>query len=206
MIPLMVDCTDRPVTIFGGGEVGARKAEYFAPAADVTVYSRTFSPAFQDIRVVQITTELTGDEREIDRYIEGAFLVIAATSDPDLNRRILTVCRDRKILCNNATMPRGDVILPATYEGGRFTIAISTKGASPAVSRFIREHLQAAFPDLDQLISLEEQLRSRLRDQGLPEPCRRDILTRALHDPEVRKRLQNGTDTTITYIMEQYPA
>ena len=44
MIPLMIDLAGKKVVIFGGGEVGARKARFFAPEAEVTVISRSFSP------------------------------------------------------------------------------------------------------------------------------------------------------------------
>lgn len=204
MIPLMVDCTGRPVTIIGGGEVGARKARYFSDEADVTVYSRSFSPAFQMIPVKQIQAELTVQEEQIDAFIRGAFLVVAATSDPALNMAILTRCRKEGILCNNATSPPGDVTLPAKYTGERFTIAVSTRGSSPAVSRFIREHLESALPDLDPMITLEESFRALLKEEGVPELRRRKILTDLLHDPVAWQTLSQGADTAIRYAQEKY--
>ena len=45
MIPLFVECTGKRVVVFGGGEVAARKAGYFAKEAEVLMVSRTFSPA-----------------------------------------------------------------------------------------------------------------------------------------------------------------
>ena len=202
----MVDCNGRLVTIFGGGEVGARKARYFSDEADVTVYSRSFSPAFQSIPVRQIHTELhAGDERIAD-FIRGAFLVIAATSDPALNTAILTQCREMKILCNNATNPQGDVVLPAKFTGERFTIAVSTRGGSPAVSRFIREHLESTWPNLDLMIILEEKLRHELKKLDFSEDNRRNILTAVLHDPVVWQTLTQGVPAALQYTEEKYLA
>jgi precorrin-2 dehydrogenase/sirohydrochlorin ferrochelatase len=206
MIPLMVDCTGRPVTIFGGGAVGARKARYFSDEADVTVYSRSFSPSFQSIPVRQIQAEISIRGEQIDEVIRGAFLVVAATSDPDLNKEIIERCTRKGILCNNATTPAGSVTLPAKYTGNRFTIAVSTKGASPGVSRFIREHMEACWPDLDQMIMLEEEFRQILKEQGISESRRREILADLLHDPEAWLTLSQGIGAALRYAEEKYPA
>lgn len=202
----MVDCTGRPVTIFGGGEVGARKARYFSSEAEVTVYSRSFSPTFESIPVRLVRTELTAEEEQISSYIRGAFLVITATSDPELNRAILAQCRSEGILCNNATSPLGDVTLPAKFTGDRFTITVSTKGASPAISRFIREHFESAWPNLDQMIILEEVIRQQLKEKEIPEPRRREILTDLLHDPITWQTLSQGTQAALRYAQEKFPA
>lgn len=200
----MVDCTHKPVTIFGGGEVGARKARYFAGEADVTVYSRSFSSVFKSIPVKQVQVEISATEPNISDYIRGAFLVIAATSDPDLNRIIAARCNIEGILCNNATDPPADVTLPAKFAGERFTIAISTKGASPAVARFIREGLEDTWPDLDEMIALEEDLRKDLKYRQIPENRRREILTAVLHDPAVREALPGGVESTLRLVQERY--
>ena len=185
----MVDCTHRSVTIFGGGEVGARKARYFAGEADVTVYSRSFSPAFDSIQAKKIRIDLFEAEERIDEFIRGAFLVIAATSDSDLNQTIAARCSTVGILCNNATTPQADVTLPAKFTGEKYTIAISTQGGSPAVSRFIRETIEATWPDLDLMISLEENFRRDLKDRKISEERRRELLTAVLHDPAIWKAL-----------------
>lgn len=206
MIPLMVDCTGRPVTIFGGGEVGARKARYFSDEADVTVYSRSFSPEFEDLRVRKVRTVLTMDSDQIGSCIRGAFLVIAATSDPGLNEAVLRKCQKEGILCNNATSPKGDVTLPAKWTGEEFTITVSTKGSSPAVARFIRERLESTLPEMDLMIRLEESFRQKLKDQAVPEQKRREILGNLLHDPVAWETLKEGIPAALRYAQERYPS
>jgi precorrin-2 dehydrogenase/sirohydrochlorin ferrochelatase len=204
MIPLMVDVTGRQIAICGGGEVSARKAAYFAEEAIVSVYSRSFAPAFESIPVKKVRIELKPDDESIGTIIRGAFLVIAATSDPSLNEFITSRCQYEKILCNSATTPGGDVILPAQYRGDRFMIAVSTLGASPAVPRFIREHLQESFPCLDQMIVLEEELRRTMKENRIPENERRRILHAVIRDDEVWKRLSSGPAAALSYAHERY--
>ena len=206
MIPLMVNYIGKRVTIFGGGKVAARKAMYFVSEADITVYSRSFIPDFQTMPVKQIRMELSSNDTRIPNLIPGASLVIAATSDPIVNLSVLTCCRNQGILCNNVTSPPGDVTLPAKFTGEQFTIAVSTRGGSPAVARFIREHIEATWPDLDLMISLEEQLRSDLKGQGISEDRRGGILAAVLHDQEIWQALKPGLTEANMMVIERYLA
>jgi siroheme synthase, N-terminal domain len=156
MIPLMIDFTGKKVIIFGGGVVGARKARYFANEADVIVYSRSFHPEFQEIPVKTEVCNLTRDLETLRNMIHHASLVIAATSDPELNGLIESACTHEHIWCNVAAGKQGDVVLPAKISGNRYVIAVSTSGSVPAVSRLIREEIENTFPDLDDLILLGE--------------------------------------------------
>ena len=89
MIPLMVNCTGKCVVIFGGGEVGARKAAFFSGEANVKVVSRSFSPKFSEMKVLLVSADLgDADDETLIRHLDGAFLAIAATPDGDLNERI----------------------------------------------------------------------------------------------------------------------
>ena len=147
MIPLFIDCSGRRIVIFGGGTVAARKAAYFSGKADVTVVSRSFVPAFDGLQVNRQELDLvTATEQELASILTGAFLVIAALSDPEINNRIGRLCRATGILFNNADGETGDVILPAVTRGENYTLAISTGGNSPAVSRYIREQLEQELP------------------------------------------------------------
>ncbi len=193
MIPLFVDCTRRRIVIFGGGDVAARKAAYFAETAEVTVVSRSFVPAFDDLKITRKELDLdTADGREFAGLLTGAFLVIAAVSRPEINNRIGKLCRATGILFNNANGEAGDVILPAVSRKDNYTIAVSTGGNSPAVSRFIREQIEHDFPALDQMIALENRLREVLKSREPDQKKRTAILTAVLHDKAVWAALESG--------------
>jgi precorrin-2 dehydrogenase / sirohydrochlorin ferrochelatase len=190
MIPLFVDCSGRRIVIFGGGKVAARKAAYFSGKADVTVVSRSFVPAFDglDVKCVELDLEtVTG--RQIAQLLSGAFLVIAAISNSAINNRIGKASRAIGILFNNADGEPGDVIIPAVTSGENYTIAISTLGASPAISRFIREHIEDDFPALDQMIELQTRLREALRKKEPDQARRTAVLWDVLEDHSVWEAL-----------------
>jgi len=205
MIPLLVDVSGKTVVIFGGGEVGARKAAYFAPEAKVRVYSRSFSPAFSDTHVERQHLDLNNpDDEHLHSLMDGAFLVIAATPDRDINNRIGELCRQKGILFNNAEGEAGDLLIPSVIRGERFLIAISTEGSSPAVSRFLREFLESSLPDLDRMIGIQEKLRTYLKD-CLPDPqVRKDIVWKVLKDRDVWSALREGEIAAWSLVSRRY--
>jgi len=205
MIPLMIDFSGKRVVIFGGGEVGARKASYFCEETEVTVISRSFSPAFNELTVRRVEMNLAGiGDYEMDGLIREAFLVIAATQDTTLNDRIGRYCAIRGVLFNNADGKAGDVTLPSQLKGEHYTIAISTGGESPGVSRFLREHIGQSYPDLDRMIEVQNQLRTALKQKIPDQEKRGRILQEVLDDESVWKALESGTGPAWKIIEQRY--
>jgi len=195
MIPLFVDCSGKRIVIFGGGEVAARKAARFLPEADVTLISRSFSQKCSalPVRFQELDVSTVSDD-EIESIIEHAFLVIAALSDALQNDRIGQLCQKMQILFNNADGENGDVMIPAATGGRHYTIAISTHGESPAISRFLREEIEARYPSLDAMIELQRRLRDRLKTTNLPQAQRSEILWKVLNDQHIWNTLCNSPE------------
>ena len=205
MIPLFVDCSDRRIVIFGGGNVAARKAVYFSKKSHLTVVSRSFVSAFDGVQVtrVELDLETTSDLKLLD-LTRDAFLVIAALSDPEANNRIGKLCRTKGILFNNADGEPGTVVLPAVTGGEHYTIAISTHGASPAVARFVREELDDAFPALDGMIVLQERLREALKESEPDQKKRNVVLRDVLDDSAVWQTLSTDEDAAWDDVKKRY--
>jgi len=205
MIPLFVDCSGRSIVIFGGGAVAARKAAYFAQEARVLVVSRSFVQKMETLPVERKCVDLKdATNATLAALISGAFLVIGALSDPVQNNRIGRICRKRGIPFNNADGVAGDVILPAIGKGEHYTLAISTEGSSPAISRFIREHLKRELPELDTMIVLQTRLREELKHTEPDQIRRTKILHKVLDDPTVWKILRTDPDSAWENVSARY--
>lgn len=190
MIPLMLDLTGRRVLIFGGGDVGARKAAYFSHEAEVTVISRSFSPDLDGLAIRRREADLSAlSDDALRGLLSGAFLAVAATPDPDLNDRIGRLCAGAAVLFDNAAGKPGDVIVPSVVRGSRYLVAISTRGKSPAVSRYLRMRLEAEYASLDAMIDLQDEVRSMLKEAEPVQAKRSRILWSILEDGEVWKAL-----------------
>jgi precorrin-2 dehydrogenase/sirohydrochlorin ferrochelatase len=205
MIPLFVDCSGKRIVIFGGGEVASRKAAYFFREADVLVVSRSFSPKITALPVEQKILDVsTATDEEITELISQAFLVIGTLPDAALNNRIGEITRDHGILFNNAEGKPGDVIIPSVTGGANFQLAVSTRGSSPAVSRFIREQIEIHYPALDEMVALQRDLREQLRPY-VPSPAQRNaILREVLHDRTIWDALQKDPERVRQQLKTRY--
>ena len=198
MIPLYHDFTDATVLIFGGGSVGARKAERFAAEADVIVVSPTFDDRFADAdfptveRVRAAPTPATVTDW-FDR-VDPA-LAVAATDNSELNAAVAEAAADRDVLVNRTDRAGersvGSVVVPATVDDGPVSVAISTGGQSPTVSRYLREQLESELENAGAMAALTGRLRAELKGTEPPE-TRRAMLRAVVRSPAVWKALHTG--------------
>lgn len=205
MIPLFVGLAGKKVVIFGGGDVAARKAAYFSKEAEVVVVSRSHSKGVTTLPVKRKTLDVAAaDDAGLERMVRGAFAVVAALPDKAQNNRIGRICARKRILFNNADGEPGDLILPSVSAGEQFTIAVATQGKSPAVSRFIREHLDRTFADLDGMIALQQVLRSELKGAVPSQADRRAVLHDVLRDTEVWESLGRSQEEALIVARRKY--
>jgi len=205
MIPLFVDCSGKRIVIFGGGEVASRKAAYFSREADVLVVSRSFSPKMSALPVERRVLDVSAaSDEDIAGITREAFLVIGTLPDPSSNNRIGEICKGQKILFNNAEGRAGDVIIPSVTGGDNYILAISTKGSSPALSRFIREQIEIHYPALDQMVALQQELREQLKRSEPSQSRRNAILQEVLHDRAVWEILEKDPQKARVELKRRY--
>ncbi|MDD1715522.1 MAG: bifunctional precorrin-2 dehydrogenase/sirohydrochlorin ferrochelatase, partial [Methanolinea sp.] len=105
---------------------------------------------------------------------------------------------------NNAEGEPGDVIIPSVVRGRNYLLAISTLGAGPAVSRYVREFLESSLPGLDGMIGMQSRLRAYLKIHQPDKDKRRDTLWKVLHDREAWSLLEKGEDQAWELIERRY--
>jgi precorrin-2 dehydrogenase/sirohydrochlorin ferrochelatase len=175
--PIMLDIRNRPVIVVGGDRVAAEKAAALsASGAQVTVMNAEFCSELQamaergEIMLHQKAYEL-GD-------LAGAFVVLAtATHDPELTEAIWNETQERGQLVNIVDVPaRCSFIVPSIMRRGHLTISVSTEGASPSLSKRIRQRLEGLFPAAyDMYLEIAGIARAYLRRQGVPYDRRDDF-------------------------------
>lgn len=195
MIPLYHDFTDETVLVFGGGSVGARKARRFAAEADVVVVSPDF--ADEEFGAAECVREAPTPE-DVEAWVDRTdpVLVVAATDDEAVNEAAERAARKRGALVNRADRSggrdAGSVVVPATVEDGDVTAAISTGGASPALSKYLRERVEAELDGAGPMAELTGEIRETLKDADCSPEERRDAVRAVVRSPAVWKALRTG--------------
>jgi precorrin-2 dehydrogenase/sirohydrochlorin ferrochelatase len=145
--PILVNLRGQKVVVVGGGKVAERKIETLLQGeAAVGLVSRDLSERLR--QYVEAGKVAYLGETFVDSHLEGAFMVIAATDDPELNRRVSLVAKRQNLLVNAVDQPEDcNFIVPSILQRGDLIIAVSTSGKSPALARKIRQELEATFGD-----------------------------------------------------------
>jgi precorrin-2 dehydrogenase len=148
-VPLYVAClklSGRRCVVVGGGEIGLEKVEGLLLCdADVTLIAPEAHPALRELAGEgSIGWQQRAYSGEAD--LEGAFMVIAATDDSEINIGVYEDAEKRSMLVNVVDVPPlCNFILPAIVRSGPLAIAISTAGASPALAKRMKREIAEAF-------------------------------------------------------------
>lgn len=126
--PLFISLTNKRTFVFGGGTVARRRVDTLLKfGADVTVISTGFADELLErSKTGQIKTE---QRPYRPGEISGAFMVIAATDDPEVNHQIVLEAKSKNILVNNASDQTDcDFYFPAVVVGDDLSIGLCGTG------------------------------------------------------------------------------
>jgi len=135
--PINLNLAGRRVLLVGGGRIALRKAEQLlACGADLTVISPDVVDNFLDMGVTLIQRRYEPGD------VSGFRLVVTATGNVDVDQLIFDECESLGIWVNSADDPeRCTFTLPAVHRQGSVMVTVSTGGASPALSSYLRAQI-----------------------------------------------------------------
>jgi precorrin-2 dehydrogenase/sirohydrochlorin ferrochelatase len=145
--PITLEVEGRRAVVIGRTAVAQGKADGLAEAgAHVTVISPGPRQALDWLEAHERVTILRRDYQPGD--LEGAFVCVASSDDPQVRAAIHAEGRWRKVLVNVMDdVPHCDFAAPALVRRGDLAIAISTGGRAPALARRLREQLSKQFDE-----------------------------------------------------------
>lgn len=180
LYPIFLKLEGHKVLVVGGGSVAEQKLEaVLRSATDVTVIAPQVTDRIRswtdEGRVRHLATEYRAG------MAQGYFLVIAGTDSEDVNRAVFEEARQYGALANAVDDPDYcNFYAPAVVSRGDFQIAISTGGASPALSQHVRRELERTYgPEYGPWTAWLGRTRAALR-QALPRSETRKQLIRML--------------------------
>jgi uroporphyrin-III C-methyltransferase / precorrin-2 dehydrogenase / sirohydrochlorin ferrochelatase len=176
--PLFLRLQGRLVVVVGAGEIAEKKIEKLIEAgARLRIVAPSISDAVRAFGQASGSELLARPFEETD--LDGAWLVITSTDDPEANRRVSDACEERRLFC----LAVDDLAHASCFAGAEirrepFTVAISTGGAAPALARLVREIIELALPEAD-WVAEASALRDGWKRSATPMASRFPELVRA---------------------------
>lgn len=180
VFPAFLKLAGRKVLVVGGGAMAAAKVAPLQQAgAVIHVVAPVICPALDPAAVASVVRR---EFRPED--LEGVWLVVAAAT-PAVNREVAAAAARHRLFVNAVDDPENaTVYLGGIVRRGGATIAISTDGAAPALAGLLREALDAALPDEEDMeawLARARELRAIWRAAGIPMTARRPQLLETLN-------------------------
>ena len=161
LFPLFADLRDRAVLVVGGGAVAERKVEALLQAGALPLLvSPVLNEKLQAWHDAGRIRWQVGEFHEAS--LDEAWLVIAATDDHAVNRKVYEAATARRILAN--VVDEAELCSfhsPAVVQRGPLQIAISSGGGAPMLARHLRRQLET---QLDESLGTLAELLTRQRD------------------------------------------
>jgi len=199
--PVFLNLQGKRCVVIGGGEVAERKVLALLDAgAAVTVISPELTERLAGLKRAGRIEH--AERRYQDGDLDGAFVVIAATSDMDVNRKVSKEAGN--IPVNVVDVPDlCTFIVPSVIKRGDLTIAVSTSGASPALSRSIREELEEFYTEeFGVFLQYLAGVRRTVTGADIP-PEKRTVILKRLGSREVLQILRTeGLQEALRHVQD----
>jgi siroheme synthase-like protein len=201
--PIFLDLSGRPCVVIGGGPVAERKVEgLLAAEAVVTVVSPTVTPGLQNLADTRQVQHLARCYQIGD--LVGFALAFASTDDGKVNAAVYREAQELGIWVNAADDPAYcTFLLAGVVRRGDLVVAVGTGGKSPALTRVVREELDAFFGQ-DYIILSEVAARARRTLRARGRRATGQQWCDALKDIDFRRLVQVGQqEEAITWLLQR---
>ncbi len=201
--PVFLKLKGKKAVVVGGGKVAERKIlSLIKASADITVISPHLTGRLLKEKERKRIRHISRSFRMND--LKGAFLVIAATDSPEINSR---VAKDAPALVNVVDVPsQCNFIAPSVVKRGALTLAISTSGISPALSKAIRKELERLYgPEFSDYLNFVKKLREKAM-VGIKDKKKREKFLKGLASEKILKTLREKGFEGVEKIVKDFPA
>jgi uroporphyrin-III C-methyltransferase/precorrin-2 dehydrogenase/sirohydrochlorin ferrochelatase len=201
--PIFLNLKNRACLVVGGGAIAERKtALLLRSGAEVTLVSPDLNHNLTTWCDIGRFTHLAREFRDED--LSEQYLAIAATNDPEVNRRVAEIAGNLRIPVNVVDQPElCSFIVPSVIDRSPVVAAISTGGASPVLARLIRSRLESLIPaGYGRLATLCNRFRQRVKERFTDPTERRLFWDKALQGG-IAERIFSGHHDEADQLMEK---
>ncbi|HEY0665671.1 MAG TPA: siroheme synthase CysG [Gallionella sp.] len=199
-LPIFANVRKKLCLVVGGGSVGSRKAGVLLEAgARVRVVAPEIDAGLKNEAGVEVVAA-----RFEEKHLDGVTLVIAATDDRAVNRRVSELAQARNIPVNVVDDPElCSFIMPAILDRSPLMVAFSSGGASPVLTRMMRGKLETVIPqNYSRLAAFAERFREQVK-AGVTNPANRRIFWENVFDGVVAEKVLTGDEASAEAMLKK---
>lgn len=186
LYPVFLNLKHKKVYVIGGGQIAARKLEGLMQSEAVITI---ISPTLNDSILTYVNNGLIHwIQKSFDvSDIVDAFYIISATNDPHVTSLLKKAIRPHQLVNFADDHSSSNVIVPSVVRRGRLAIALTTSGASPSLSKKIKNELEDMYGEeyedyVEFLMEKRVYIQERVKDLDK----RRKLLSLLVEDPIFR--------------------
>jgi siroheme synthase-like protein len=184
LYPVFLKLEKLRVLLVGGGIVGYEKLTSVlsnSPGTAITIIAPVIRNEIKElINRHQACTIIQRNFEDTD--LENVEIVICATDNKELHKRIKQLANDKKLLVNVADTPElCDFYLGSIVQKGNLKIAISTNGKSPTVAKRIKEVISELIPaKIDNVLDDMQVIRQSINGSFVEKVTQLNDITKVL--------------------------
>lgn len=149
--------TNPEVLLIGGGNIALQKAQALhRNHICFSIIAETICTELGQSDFLMTTREVQPED------LNQANIIVDATGNPEVASMVLREKAKRSFLFNCVSQPQlGDIYFPAILNFGDLKIAVSSDGASPTVSRIVRDRIASLIPsEMSEFLARKKQERA----------------------------------------------
>lgn len=189
--PMFIELKDMNCLIVGGGKIALRKVQVLCDfGAVIKVVAREICEEIKEIS--RVNKNISYEKKAFsEQDLEGIYLVVAATSEKELNHTVSIMCRQRNIYINVVDQIEDcTFIFPSYVKENDVVGAFSTGGKSPVITQYLKESIKGTLtPFIGELADFLGSIRTFVKENTQTEEERRQIyqelLKHALDSEEI---------------------
>lgn len=204
IFPISLKLQQQRCLIVGGGHIAYRKAILLVKAgAILDIVAPDIDPQLMSLIEQSAGTAYVKlfEDHDLDRVYR---LVIAATDNADVNKRVFEQAELRNLLVNSVDdIPNCRFMVPAIIDRSPLLISVASNGASPVLSRQLRTQIETLVPHgMGKLAEFSGQWRSRVKAQ-ITNPDERRIFWEELYASPFKEQVFNDNLDIANQMMTQ---
>jgi precorrin-2 dehydrogenase / sirohydrochlorin ferrochelatase len=192
LYPIFVDLLGKRCVVVGAGTVAERRITGLLDCgATITVVAPGATPVIKTLADAGKVRWVR--DHFVERHLDQAFLVVAATNNEATNRAVAEVAdKENVLVCRADLGPNGNFLTAASINRGAIQIAVTTGGASPTLASVIKSRIEAAFgTEWANWVNLLSSIRASLQNIGT-ETERRNAVSKILDNKGIEAFVVSG--------------